>query len=210
MCLNGLLMKSLTLPLIVVLLMETSAFAQAERPTIPDVLARAGESLSGVSFVPSGPTPTVADILEDTDIIVRGVVGEPRSYLSEDQRDVYTDYPINGPTFLYQATLESSPKPGIVPSVVITVRGGSVRINGLTYTFVDYALRPLKPGSECLLLLKRVGDHYAIAGSYLGIFGVADGKLTPLTGKQGFAPEYRDVPVTQAANEIVMRRRALR
>src|SRR3989304_5341194 len=84
--------------------------AQDVRPTIPDVLAREGKSLSGFMTVPSGPTPSLTEVLGDADTVVKGLVGDSRSYLSDDQRDVYTDYVIVNPLFLYQAEMATSVK----------------------------------------------------------------------------------------------------
>jgi hypothetical protein len=60
-----------------------------------------------------------------------------------------------------------------------------------------------------VLLVKRVGDRYRIAGGHYGAFRIADSKLVPLTKKQGFATEYRDVSAIQAVDELVSQFRAL-
>jgi hypothetical protein len=94
------------MPLLLVFALAATIDAQLQ--TIPEMLRTAGESMSGGPTIPSGVAPTLDRVLADTDMIVTGVVGQPRSYLSDDQRDVYTDYPLSNPAFLYQAILTGS------------------------------------------------------------------------------------------------------
>jgi hypothetical protein len=70
------------LMLLSVALAATTAHAQVL--TVPQALASAGESLYGGPTSPSGPLPTLDRILLKTDLIVSGVIGESRSYLSDD------------------------------------------------------------------------------------------------------------------------------
>ena len=155
------------------LLLGTSS-AQDPRQTIPEAIA-AG-AVGGSSTVPSGPPPSVQALLAQADLIVTGIVGPPRSYLSDDQRDVYTDYLIANPIFRYQSKLSSTPTPGTVPSVVVTQLGGTVTVNGVQYTQLEPALPPLHAGTTALFVLHRVGNKYFIVGRYFGVFAIADGR----------------------------------
>lgn len=78
-----------------------------QQSTIPEALAQAGKSLTGGTTIPSGIAPTIDEVLRDVDIVVTGIVGQPNSYLSDDQREVYPDYPISNPIFLDASSLES-------------------------------------------------------------------------------------------------------
>jgi hypothetical protein len=73
-------------------LLPTAILAQLK--TIPTLLAEHGNDLRSGASVPSGAAPDLDVILRDTDLIVRGVVGNPRSYLSDDQMTIFSDYPI--------------------------------------------------------------------------------------------------------------------
>jgi hypothetical protein len=79
------------------LLLATPAWTQ----TIPQLLAKEGHSLGRSVEVETGPPPTIESLLRQTDLIVRGFVGTPKAYLSNDQTDVYSDYSIQRPTILY-------------------------------------------------------------------------------------------------------------
>jgi hypothetical protein len=177
-----------------------------QRETIPESVAKG--AVAALSTIPSGPTPSVADLLRITDVVVKGTVGLPRSYLSDDERDIYTDYPISDPVFIYQLQMTTSRTPGVLPAVTVTLRGGTVMVNGLRFTATEPALRPLQPGIQALFLLEHVGDKYRVAAHYYGAFGIKGGKVMPLAARVDFAPEYRNVAVSDAVDSMMATLRA--
>jgi hypothetical protein len=86
---------------------------------------------------------------------------------------------------------------------VISQLGGVIGYGGTTFTQKEYGLAPFKQGDEVILLLRKDGNHWTIAGQVLGAFGVKGGKVSPLTTIQSFAAEYRDVPVSEMADHLV-------
>jgi hypothetical protein len=183
----------------------SDAYSQSIGRTIPQSLAAAGTSLNGAVTTPSGPAPSMDIVVRQTDVILSGIIGESRSYLSKDQREVYTDYTILKPVFLYSRSLVTSSKPEIPRETLVTLAGGTISINGLTFTLIHQALPSLEPNTECLFLLKRVDDKYHIVETYYGAFSIADGKLHPLAKKWGFAREYENVSAVVAVAAIVDR-----
>lgn len=141
---------------------------------------------------------------------MRGVVGTSRSYLSDDQRSVLTDYEIQNPTILFRASTAATVRPGIATPVAVTLVGGTIKIGSVEFTQYEEGLPILEPGAEHLFLLKQVDNHYYPVGLFLGAFGIVDGKLQPLTRVQGFAPEYRDVPAADATADVLAKIRARR
>ncbi len=176
---------------------------QVARPTIPELLARSGGSTAGGEGMPSGIAPTIASLLPQVDIAVRGVVGPPTTYMTDDLRDVFTDYPIVEPVFLFRSAAASSPRPGLLPEATVTLRSGSVTVDGFVYSYVAEALPSLERGTECLFLLREFEGHLYPVGRYYGVFQIADGKLRPLTRKRGFATELNEIPARQAISEIL-------
>ena len=86
------------------LVVTQTGVAHGQRRTIPEIVAGGAATdgvLGRVRTVGSGPTPEVTDVLRTTDVIVRGIVDQPRGYLSDDQFDVYNDYPIVNPAILF-------------------------------------------------------------------------------------------------------------
>lgn len=203
-------MKAIRIGLML-LIAHATAYAQDPRPTIPEIIAKTGPGGGMVdASIPSGVAPSVDVILSKVDAVVRGVVGAPHSYLSDDQRDVFTDYPILNPVFIYQKSLSPSPIPGIGPVATVTLLGGTININGREYAARFAALPSLPSGQECLLLLTREGSRYRIAGLHYGAFAITNGRVVVLTAKEGFAGEYRNAPATQVIADIVSRLSALR
>jgi len=186
-----------------------SASAQ-QLKTIPEALASAGHDLVSGATVPSGSPPELDYVLRDTDVIVRGVVGQPRMYLSDDQMNVLSDYPIANPTVLFDAGVASSPRPG-APEITVTLVGGEITIAGLVFTQTPGALPGLQPGSDCLLLLTRSNGKLFIAGDrHFGAFEVREGLLVPLTRVQNFGSTYKGLPASTASASIVKQRRSTR
>ena len=201
--------NTLTKSLAALALVAVPLLVSAQHETIPEAIVRG--AYGRIRTPGSGVGPSVDDILRRTDIVVRGVLGEPRSYLSDDQRDVLTEYPMIEPIFLYQAQFTSASLPGILPTMTVTQLGGTVVLNGVTYTQAEQSLLPLQRGFEGLFLLQRVGNRHMIAGTFVGIFSLSGETLTPLA-KTGtlFAAEFKGLSTTEAIADIVNRLRILR
>src|ERR1700746_256174 len=116
---------------VVTLLVLGGSTVVAQQLTIPQALARAGVDLGGGAGVGSGILGDVnsteyferytRELIADTDTLITGTVGQPgNAYLSEDQREVYTDYVIEHPVFLYQRAAVSSTIPGAAQAASVT------------------------------------------------------------------------------------------
>ncbi len=175
--------------------MATASWAQFD--TIPQSIAKG--AVGSASTVPSGVSPSVERILRITDLVVSGTVGESRSYLSDDQMEVYTDIALGDPTVLYQShQLVTAAVPGVIPTVTITQRGGTISIEGTTFTQREEALPALQIGTKGLFFLQRVGNKNVIAGKFYGAFSVVDGRVTPLMSSKDYAQEYRGLALADA------------
>lgn len=188
-------MRFVDVPLLSALLVVGMAGAAQTFVTIPEALARARTPLTAGASIPSGAAPALDRILDDTDLIVRGIVGQPTSYLSDDQTAVLTDYPVLKASILYERKGLASPSDPT--ALAVTLFGGEIEINGLTFTDRPAALPALTPGSEQLLCLKVENEKLMVAGRYFGVFAIGEEHLTPLTRKEGFAPEARQLSAQQ-------------
>jgi hypothetical protein len=99
-----------------------------------------------VHVVLSGDSTALRDVVADADLAIRGVVGPGRSHLSDDQGDVLTDYEILRPTFVQSFAKSADPKAAL-QSVTVTLQGGSITIDGLTYTSRHLSRPRLEPGT---------------------------------------------------------------
>ena len=189
-----------------------SAPVYAQEETIPETIAR---GVTGrFQTTPSGKVPELSNALKHVELVVRGTVGKPTSELSSDLRRVYTNYPIENVSVLYGVPAlpaKTQTQPGRTIPVTVTLRGGTITINGTEFRDVEQALPGLEPGTECVFLLVRYEDHYFPLGFYLGAFQIAEGTLRPVSTRFGhFAPEYREMPTAAAVNDLITRTRAAR
>lgn len=184
-----------------------SLSGQERQLTIPATLAtlglQPGESSQGVVDNVgscSVTCPSIARTLDNTDVAVIAIVGRPRAgYLSDDQRDVYTDYALEQKVILYQREIVPA---ALGSPAAVTALGGTVRVNGVQYTLLHRALPSLPVGARCLFLLKRVGNRYHIADTYYGVFRVGDDGLIALVDDEDFAKEYKGKPASAAIDDI--------
>src|SRR4051812_26457170 len=79
--------------------------------TIPETLEKAGTSVTHSIGVPSGMGPDLDYLVGRTDLIVRGVAANSRTYLSADQREIYTDYVLQGPQVLFRSKAVVAERP---------------------------------------------------------------------------------------------------
>jgi len=195
--------------LFVSLVIAPSVFAQDERLTIPEIVAR-GSAMSVSQACGLAPLPPFSDLLHQSDLLVTGTVGPSRSYLSDDQRDVYTDHQLAGVIVYYEVPSKvpaiTLPRPGVVPQPVIAVTelGGTIEVDGRSFSqVIQYPVRKLTPGMTGLFLLKRNGARFWLTTPTLGAFEIANDRLRPLTVRDDFAPEYRSVPVRTAIQAML-------
>ncbi len=184
-------------------------FAQDQRQTIPEGIA-SGAVGSISQSCGLGPLLPFSDLLHQTDLLVAGTVGESRSYLSDDERDVYTDRALELVRVYYRRPVPAPTallaRPGIVPEppIVITELGGTIVVTGQSFTQdVRNQARKLSPGMTGLFLLKRNGLRYWLTSSTLGGFEIENDRLRPLVARADFAREYRSVPVGAAIRAML-------
>src|SRR5689334_22774454 len=147
---------------------------QHQGPTIPEELARQRSPVNHLAFTPSGISPTVETLLAHTDLIVRAEVGDRRSYLSSDQREVYTDYQLIDPRILFSSGEVFKNASRVATSLVVTLFGGTIELNGLTYSSVHQALPELLKGEKYTLLWRQDDSHLFVAGRYFGVFRIVN------------------------------------
>ena len=197
-------MTLMPVSLLLLILSLLAAPSTQDRPlTIPEALAHSGGPLTKSVSTPSGPLPTLDRLLERTGLIVRGIVRGGRSYLSQDEQDIYTDYEIRNPIVLYDSA-SPSPAGRIGTHLTVTILGGEVVVNGTLCKSVHQALPALNPGPEHLLLLRRDGERYFLAGTYFGAFRVANGLIEAAANHQEFAATVNGKSADRMATDLVV------
>jgi hypothetical protein len=114
------------------------------------------------------------------DLIVYGVVELVRTYLSEDGRELLTDYRVTPRRVLRQRSVEATERPGMPAPIVVTRWGGRMEIEGTEVVLRDYEAPPFEESSEYLLYLTEspMSDGtYVLASEVTGVLSVVDGQV---------------------------------
>src|SRR5688572_19187664 len=86
----------------------------AQNPTLRELIAAQQTDVQLTVFTDS-PAVMFANILRDTDLVVRATIGRAGSHLSKDDRDINTTYELLNPQIFYSATVATASRPGVVP-----------------------------------------------------------------------------------------------
>jgi hypothetical protein len=128
------------------------------------------------------PRKTVAQFTREADVVFHGRLIRLNTYVSEDGRQVVSDYAIRDSRLLaarsdeaYSRAVDAS-KPRTV-----TLTGGELLLEGVTVRGASSVLRHVVDGGEYLLFLtprQAGGAGYAVYSA--GIFAVEGGRVKPL------------------------------
>jgi hypothetical protein len=185
--------------LLLILVTTPTLFAQDQRQTIPEIVA-SGAGMSVSQSCGRAPLPPFSEFLRQTDLLVAGTVGESRSYLSDDERDVYTDRAIEAVRVYYRRPIAAPAamlaRPGVVLErpIAITELGGTIVVSGTSFTQDERTKAPLTLGMRGLFLLRQKGERYWLVTPTLGAFAIENDRLRPLATREDYAREYRNVP----------------
>jgi hypothetical protein len=104
-----------------------------------------------------GPMPSLENVVQGADLIVESIVNGSVSYLTADERDIYTDYDLTIVQELFQRQMITTTRPGVAVPIIVKSYGGRVVIDGLTIE-VDGISNDtrvaLKPGEHAYLFAK--------------------------------------------------------
>ena len=96
--------------------------------------------------------------IRDADLIVQGSVRKLKTYMTNDQMQLYTDFEVLPTSTILARRSLGSTRPGQVTSIVIRMWGGETEINGLPVTFQNTNFPELPTDRPLLLLLKYRDD----------------------------------------------------
>jgi hypothetical protein len=132
-----------------------SAHAQLE-PTLRDLVRDHGDVEQLIQGC--GPTPSFADVVNPSDLIVRGIVSRRTSYLTRDERDIYTDYELTILQVLFQREVIATSRPGVAVPIVFKSQGGHLVIDGhqvIVEAKTNNATVSLNVGEDVYLFARR-------------------------------------------------------
>ncbi len=191
------------LPLFAIL----SAALVAQQPTLRELIA---QSHSGVALMVNsdGPPVKLDHILDQTDFIVRAVVGEGVGHLSANGNDIYTTYPLLNVRVLFAAvTFRSGNSGETAAAFTLSQRGGTIMIDGFNATVNHDDVRALTPGTDIVALLHQQGGLYWPAGGY-AVFTSTASKISAAYPPRGEHRKFDGMDTDQAVSELVELRKA--
>jgi hypothetical protein len=194
--------------LMVLSLLPVGMALLAQQPTLRQLIAETHADL-GVTKNAELPPIRFATVLNETDLIVRGKLGNGVGRLSPDELDVFTTYPIVNPEILFPSTPDPYRTPGMAPvSLSVSVKGGTAIVDGYRASVHHDDTPDLVPGLDMILLLQTVKDQHWIAGHGAGAFIVRESKVLPAMPRRGEHHQFVDRDVQDFLNDVIAWRRA--
>jgi hypothetical protein len=189
------------------------ASAQQEdlRPTLPELARRFGPKPVYQSRIADFVVESLESVLPRADVIVHGTVDRVTTYLSPDQRDLYTDYLVRPLRMIPPRPPAVLARPGQTPvppaPIVVTRWGGQTTINGVQVTQEDAEVSAFRVGDEVVLLLaySKEEGKYRLPSLVSGVFLVDDSLLKPSGKSVGNHPIFdrvRGITVAQFESEV--------
>jgi len=189
---------------IVLAMVGVSAQAQGKliQPTLREQVQALQDNLFTEVSSDSGPV-RMDQVINRTDVIVRATLGQPKSMLSADERDIYTSFDVVNPKILAGSISTNAARPGgVVVPLTIAVPGGTVAFGKFTATIRHNGMPQLSPGMDLLVLLHREGDKYWPA-SDAAIFSVVKSRIVPLQRRSGDHQGFAGRDVDSVSTELV-------
>jgi hypothetical protein len=142
------------------------------------------------------------ELVGSSDLVLQASVAPLRTYLSDDQYDVFTDFLVTPLTVLLQRTPDTSAVPGDARSIVVRQYGGRMVLDGVQITAVNRDAVPFDTTPTVVLFLKRAQTGgYELVHERLGVFRVRDGQLEPPTTAGDYS-RFRGMSIGQLDAEI--------
>lgn len=164
----------------------SAAHQDDPRATLPELVRRFAPQPVYQSRQLELVLQSIESVLPGAQLVVHGTVEKATTYLSPDQRDLFTDYAIRPIRIISPAKRLSSPKPGapdaLPKEMIVKQWGGKMIIDGVQVTQEDAHLTAFRAGEEVVLLLAyNKGDQkYSLTNPASGAFRVTSTGLQPI------------------------------
>jgi hypothetical protein len=145
-------------------------------------------------------------LVAEADLIVHATVTPIRTYLSADQREVFTDYAVSPIRMLFKRNVDASATPGVVASIVMTAWGGRMTVEGVEVVLRDRNAPQLGDRVEAALFLKEdAPGRYRLVSDVTGALGVTAGRIRFLNADEAYDERFksiRDSTIDQVQREV--------
>jgi hypothetical protein len=168
--------------------------ATAQQMTLRERIADEHSDIS-VAINVDGPQVSLQRMVEQTDSIVRAVVGSIESHLSDNGQDIFTTYELVNPQILFEAKATTTARSGIRPAAItLSQPGGTVNIDGFTATVRYDDVPVLATGMEVVAFLHD-SDTRHVAAARRGLFEVRQSTIVPLVSRTDDHQKFAGVRV---------------
>jgi hypothetical protein len=150
------------LRLTVVVLTLSAISVSAQGPTLRELARRGDGVVGGISSGWAGAP--FRSIASRSDLVIEGTLVKHRSYLTPDERQIFTDYEFSVTQVIFQRKPQSSDQPGPPAPLIFKTEGGTVVFDGVPMMYAEES-----NGRKVTLM---DGNHVVIFGHY----DSADGK----------------------------------
>ena len=187
-----------------ILLFATSAGAQT---TIPELISR-GINPVQIGLLRDVEVPSLEELSLGADVIVDAKVVEPTSYLAENKTEVHTDYLVQPMRMLADRGGPVRRAPGVT-RMILTLRQGTIVINGVTVQFDDDNLASFASGDRFLLFLKRVeadrqqDERFVPFSDIAGLLKIESGRTRSMVRTQGRGRDIDDMSVDAVTTRVL-------
>ena len=125
----------------------TVVIAHAEQLTLPQLVKlSAPDPFLMERTLELVPVP-IEQILPHADLIVHATVSRSATYLSDDQKELYTDYVVTPVRVMFERNRPTSIMQGVARPITLRQWGGTTTIDGISVLVVDLNLRPFDDGA---------------------------------------------------------------
>jgi hypothetical protein len=147
------------------------------------------------------PVP-ITQLAAEADLIVYGKLARPKSYLSDDKRDIYTDFALTPHQIVADRALATTRKsPGALRPITVTILGGELMVDGIPVRYDDMSRIKGNENASVLVFLRKTGDvsRFELCGDTAGLFEVdSSHRVTSL-----LKHPYKDKDVTGQSLERI-------
>ena len=173
-----------------------------QQKTLVDLAAEQQEDF-GVTSCANSPRVTLEDLLQQTAVILRGVVGPRVSALTADLRWIETTFEIDNP--LITETSQQQPAQSPSPTSFRFMQdGGTVQIGGISVTAEDCDSPGLAAGEQIIALLQLDAGIFRPTARYT-ILAVRNGRIESLVNSQSLM-EFVGRGADEVIGELLARR----
>ena len=185
---------------VLIVLLAGAAIQAQNGPTYRQLAVESRGTVGAVLGIGCGwAGPPLASIVQSADGAFEGVVLSQRTYATDDDRSIFTEYKIAARQVLFQRVTQTASKPGPPPPTIFKALGGTVMFDGYPFTLSGNPRTQINVGNHVILF----GRYDKSDGKWLfgdrGVFHVSENVVLNWLPTLDEVPEGLEPRMTLAA-----------